>query len=186
MQMGIYLGLIILISLLLFSSYICFHHASQVEQSIVQCSDRSSRNNLHSFVFLLIERKTVTRMRRVQTWLRSKPSMWIHNLAAAEKVIFMQLIMTLMFYFLFCIQIPLTVYDVNSGVTRTTLNPPVDIIECYVPMMSEQKRYGFNRPSLPPPPPPPPPMSNRMPFCNDDQSDQIYETPDPISWHIDV
>jgi hypothetical protein len=25
-------------------------------------------------------------MRQVQTWLQSKPSMWIHNLAAAEKV----------------------------------------------------------------------------------------------------
>jgi hypothetical protein len=70
----------------------------------------------------------------------------------------------------------LTVYDVNSGVTRTTLDPPVDIVECYASMMNQQK----NRPLVPPPLPP------RMPFCNDDQSEQIYEIADPGSWHIDV
>ncbi len=36
--------------------------------------------------FVQIERTTIRRMRQVQTWLQSKPSMWIHNLAAAEKV----------------------------------------------------------------------------------------------------
>jgi hypothetical protein len=84
----------------------------------------------------------------------------------------------------------LTVYDVNSGITRTTLDPPVDIVECYVTMMDGQKHHHLKRPLLPPPPPPLPPpplpLMNRMPFCNDDQSEQIYETPDPISWHIDV
>ncbi|CAF4502756.1 unnamed protein product, partial [Rotaria magnacalcarata] len=49
----------------------------------------------------------------------------------------------------------------------------------------EQKRQNFNRPLLPPPPPPPI-LIDRMPFCNDDQSEQIYETADPMSWHIDV
>ncbi len=55
-------------------------------------------------------------------------------------------------------------------------------------MMDEQKSHHLKRPLLPPPPPPPPlpPRINRMPFCNDDQSEQIYETPDPITWHIDV
>lgn len=88
----------------------------------------------------------------------------------------------------------MTVYDVNSGVTRTTLDPPVDIVECYMSMMDDQKHHQLNRPTLPPPPPPPlppylPPLPSpihRMPFCNDDQSEQIYETPDPITWHIDV
>jgi hypothetical protein len=82
----------------------------------------------------------------------------------------------------------LTVYDVNSGVTRTTLDPPVDIVECYVSLMDEQKHHPLNRPLLPPPPPPRPALfsMSRMPFCNDDQSERIYETPDPISWHIDV
>ncbi len=80
----------------------------------------------------------------------------------------------------------MTVYDVNSGVTRTTLDPPVDIVECYFPKINDQKPRFLNRPLLPPPPPPPWPPMNRMPFCNDDQSEQIYETPDPISWHIDV
>jgi hypothetical protein len=79
----------------------------------------------------------------------------------------------------------LTVYDINSGVTRTTLDPPVDIVECYFSMMDKQKNHHLNRPLLPPPPPPLPPMY-RMPFCNDDQSEQIYETPDANSWHIDV
>jgi len=37
--------------------------------------------------FLLIEPTTIRRMRQVQTWLQSKPSMWIHNFAAAEKVL---------------------------------------------------------------------------------------------------
>lgn len=83
----------------------------------------------------------------------------------------------------------MTVYDVNSGVTRTTLDPPVDIIECYVSMMDDQKPHESQRPTLPPPPPPLPPLPpslNRMPFCNDDHSEQIYETPDPLTWHIDV
>ncbi|CAF3325035.1 unnamed protein product [Rotaria socialis] len=144
MQIAIYFTLLVLLSLILFSSYLCCHHAFQVDQ----------------------KRITLGRMRRVQTWLQSKPSMWIHNLTAAEKI-------------------PLTVYDVNSGVTRTTLDPPVDIIECYVTMMDEQKRQNFNRPLLPPPLPPPI-LIDRMPFCNDDQSEQIYETADPTSWHIDV
>ncbi len=74
----------------------------------------------------------------------------------------------------------------NSGVTRTTLDPPVDIVEWYLPVMNEQKPNFLSRPSLPPPPPPPLPPMNRMPFCNDDQSEQIYETPDPVQWHIDV
>ncbi|CAM4766680.1 unnamed protein product [Rotaria magnacalcarata] len=144
MQIAIYFTLLVLLSLILFSSYLCWHYAFQVDQ----------------------KRTTLGRIRRVQTWLQSKPSMWIHNLPAAEKI-------------------PLTVYDVNSGVTRTTLDPPVDIIECYVTMMDEQKRQNFNRPLLPPPPPPPI-LIDRMPFCNDDQSEQIYETADPMSWHIDV
>ena len=81
----------------------------------------------------------------------------------------------------------MTVYDINSGVTRTTLNPPVDIVECYVSMLDEQKNRRLHRPLLPPPPPPPlSPLISRMPFCNDDQSEQIYETADPLSWHIDV
>ncbi len=80
----------------------------------------------------------------------------------------------------------MTVYDVNSGVTRTTLDPPVDIVECYFPTINERKPHFLNRPLLPPPPPPPLPPMNRMPFCNDDQSDQFYETPDPVQWHIDV
>ena len=82
----------------------------------------------------------------------------------------------------------MTVYDVNSGVTRTTLDPPVDIVECYVSMMDEGKNHRFNRPLLPPPPPPLSPSFsiNRMPFCNDDQSERIYETADPVGWHIDV
>ncbi|CAF4257378.1 unnamed protein product, partial [Rotaria sp. Silwood2] len=145
MQIAIYFGLLVLLSLILFSSYLCCHHACRVDQ----------------------KRTTMRRMRKVQTWLKSKPSMWIHNLAAAEKI-------------------PLTVYDVNSGVTRTTLDPPVDIVECYVSMMDEQKRHDFNRPLLPPPPPPLSTLMGRMPFCNDDQSEQIYETAEPISWHIDV
>ncbi|CAF1364122.1 unnamed protein product [Adineta steineri] len=150
MQLAIYFGILVLLSLILFSMYLCCQQACRVDK----------------------KRTTIRRIRRVQTWLQSKPSMWIHNLAAAEKI-------------------PLTVYDINSGVTRTTLNPPVDIVECYLSMMNEQKNQHLDRPLLPPPPPP---LTIRMPFCNDDdydydyddQSEQIYETADPISWHIDV
>ena len=83
---------------------------------------------------------------------------------------------------------PLTVYDVKSGVTRTTVDPPVDIIECYMSMMNKHTGNQLLRPSVPPPPPPPHASVefDRMPFCQDDQSEQLYETPDPISWHIDV
>lgn len=82
---------------------------------------------------------------------------------------------------------PLTVYDVKSGVTRTTLDPPVDIVECYIPMMNRENHNQLIRPSIPPPPPPLRPFLNfdRIPFCQDDQSEQLYETADPISWHID-
>lgn len=81
----------------------------------------------------------------------------------------------------------MTVYDVDSGVTRTMLNPPVDIVECYFPPKTEPKAHFLKRPLLPPPPPPPLLSMNRMPFCMDDQSEQIYETPDPPTrWHIDV
>lgn len=38
------------------------------------------------FVLINLERTTIQRIRKVQTWLQSKPSMWIHNLAA-EKVL---------------------------------------------------------------------------------------------------
>ncbi|UJR33219.1 hypothetical protein I4U23_020674 [Adineta vaga] len=146
MQLATYVCTLLLLSLILFSSYLCCHQACRAEK----------------------KRTTIRRMRRVQTWLKSKPSMWIHNLAAAEKI-------------------PLTVYDVNSGVTRTTLDPPVDIVECYIGMMDKQKNHHLNRPLLPPPPPPPmTSLFTRMPFCDDDQSEQIYETPDPTSWHIDV
>lgn len=106
-------------------------------------------------------------MRRVQTWLQSKPSMWIHNLSAVEKI-------------------PLAVYDADAGVTRTVLDPPVDIVECYNAMMDTQRRNRLRWPSLPPPPPPMPSLRSRMPFCDDDQSEQIYETADPAAWHIDV
>jgi hypothetical protein len=74
----------------------------------------------------------------------------------------------------------------NSGVTRTTLDPPVDIVECYMSMMDGHPPVRTTRPFLPPPPPPLSRLIDRMPFCNDDQSDQIYETADPVSWHIDV
>ncbi len=73
----------------------------------------------------------------------------------------------------------MAVYDVNSGVTRTTLDPPVDIVECYSSMMNQQK----NRPLIPPHLPP---RLTRMPFCDDDQFEQIYEIANPGSWHIDV
>jgi len=167
-QFGIYFGLLVLLSMILFSSYLCCHRACRVEQSRysmirIYFEQKKAKEN-----FFSLERITVRRIRQVQTWLKSKPSMWIHNLAAAEKI-------------------PLTVYDVNSGVTRTTLDPPLDIIECYLPIMNEQKPHPLTRPLLPPPPPPPPlPINLRMPFCNDDQSEQIYEIPDAVSWHIDV
>lgn len=79
----------------------------------------------------------------------------------------------------------------NSGVTRTMVEPPVDIIECYASIMDIPPRSPLTRPNLPPPPPPPlppPPLISfdRMPFCDDDQSSDLYETADPISWHIDV
>jgi hypothetical protein len=80
MQMAIYFGLLILISLILFSSYLCCHHACRVDQSI------KSEFEVVYLIFLLVERTTIRRMRRVQNWLQSKPSMWIHNLTAAEKV----------------------------------------------------------------------------------------------------
>ncbi|CAF0731000.1 unnamed protein product [Adineta ricciae] len=133
MQLAIYVFIILLLSLILFTSYLCCHQACRAEK----------------------KRTTIRRMRRVQTWLTSKPSMWIHNLAATEKI-------------------PLTVYDMNSGVTRTTLDPPVDIVECYTTMMKDHKDHELTR----------------MSFCHDDdyedQCDQIYETPNPTSWHIDV
>ena len=74
----------------------------------------------------------------------------------------------------------------NSGVTRTILDPPVDIVECYTTMMKNHKDHELTRPLLPPPPPPP--LISRMPFCRDDdyEDEQIYEAPDPTSWHIDV
>ncbi len=47
-------------------------------------------NKIFQFLLIdifLVERTTIRRMRQVQNWLQSKPSMWIHNLAA-EKVFF--------------------------------------------------------------------------------------------------
>ncbi|CAF0771419.1 unnamed protein product [Didymodactylos carnosus] len=134
-QTGIYGAIVMLLSVLFFLLYLYCKHATK--------SDR--------------KRATIKRMRKVQTWLKSKPSMWIHS-APHEKI-------------------PLTVYDEKSGVTRTTLGPAVDIVECYV-SLTKNLRNTASKPL---------PIAT-MPFCYEDDIEQIYETADEDQrgWQIDV